>query len=382
MTRLLIVDDEPAVRISLRNFFADVGYEVAEAENGLAALKKLEQSGADIIISDIKMPLLDGLGLLKQARERYPAVEIIIITGHADTDAAIEAVRQRAADFLRKPYELPELYRVVERLRERAELKHELEAKREQLARTRLLLGLNSLAAGMMHEINNPNTYIAGNVELLQRQLLPALLDERVRGIIEEQSALTVAEISAMLAGISEGAGRIADLVTRSASIRVHERGIAGWADVAQAVRETLDGLREGRPDSMPVEIDLPDPAAVALTPEVLRQLLRALLSNALEAVAGWQDGKIVISSEPANDHRIRIVIADNGPGIAVTPCDRVFDPFYTTHNDRPARGLGLFLAYQLAELGGGHIGCRNEAAHGARFWLELPVAAAAGRVP
>lgn len=115
MARILIVDDDPAQRTFLGLCFLHFGYEIVVAGDGLAALACLAAAPVDLIITDLRMPRLDGLALLHHLRaHESPALPVIIITGQADARAA--ALAAGATAFLIKPAPMPELRVLVERL--------------------------------------------------------------------------------------------------------------------------------------------------------------------------------------------------------------------------------------------------------------------------
>ncbi len=107
---ILIVDDEEIIRSLLLTLFERDGrYEAETAEDGLEALAALERRVYSLIITDLQMPNLGGLGLLRKLRETHPQVPVIVFTGYGDMQDAIEALRLGAVNFLRKPFELREI---------------------------------------------------------------------------------------------------------------------------------------------------------------------------------------------------------------------------------------------------------------------------------
>ncbi len=100
---ILIVDDEFSVRDSLFNWFKTEGYRVDTAENGMEALKKLQESSWDIVLVDIKMPGMDGMELQKHIKKIDSSMIVIIITAYATVDTAVEAMKEGAFDYLSKP---------------------------------------------------------------------------------------------------------------------------------------------------------------------------------------------------------------------------------------------------------------------------------------
>jgi two-component system response regulator HydG len=113
--RILVVDDDPAIRFTLRGILEDAGLDVIDAENGKAALAKLDAEGAHLVLTDLRMPEMDGLELLAHIRARPSPPRVILITAHGSERAAVEAMKQGAYDYFKKPFEPHELLAVVER---------------------------------------------------------------------------------------------------------------------------------------------------------------------------------------------------------------------------------------------------------------------------
>jgi two-component system response regulator HydG len=114
--RTLVVDDDPALRFTLRGILEDAGHAVDEAEDGARALAKIDAGGNyHLVLSDLRMPNMDGLTLLGRIRERSAPPRVILITAHGSERAAVEAIKGGAYDYFRKPFETDELLAVVER---------------------------------------------------------------------------------------------------------------------------------------------------------------------------------------------------------------------------------------------------------------------------
>jgi len=109
MPKILLVDDERAIRRTLKDILEMEKYEVAEAEDGLSCLVKVKQDKFDVIILDIKMPKMDGMDVMDRLAEVAPDVPVIMISGHGDIDTAVEAVKKGAFDFIAKPPDLNRL---------------------------------------------------------------------------------------------------------------------------------------------------------------------------------------------------------------------------------------------------------------------------------
>src|SRR5438132_14078208 len=106
MPRILIVDDEPGIRQSLKGVFEDEGFQTEAVSSGEECLKKLEQAAYDLVLLDIWLPGIDGIETLRRLREISPATRVIMISGHATIATAVTATKLGAYDFIEKPLSL------------------------------------------------------------------------------------------------------------------------------------------------------------------------------------------------------------------------------------------------------------------------------------
>jgi two-component system response regulator HydG len=120
--RVLIIDDEPFHAETVAEGLNRVGNACAVANSGAAGAKKIEEDEYDVILTDLKMADLDGLAILRKARQEQPETAVVVITGHGDVKTAVEAMRQGAANFLEKPVNLGELRAMVEKAAEHPRL--------------------------------------------------------------------------------------------------------------------------------------------------------------------------------------------------------------------------------------------------------------------
>jgi DNA-binding NtrC family response regulator len=130
---ILIVEDEKNTREGLLWSLEGEKYDVAAAANAEEALELIRSREIDLIITDLRMPGMDGMKLLDIAREEYPSIEVIILTGHGTVEGAVEAIKKGAFDYLLKPVNLDELHLLVDRVLLQHDLKEENEALREEL---------------------------------------------------------------------------------------------------------------------------------------------------------------------------------------------------------------------------------------------------------
>ncbi|HEX8696216.1 MAG TPA: sigma-54 dependent transcriptional regulator [Longimicrobium sp.] len=132
--KILVVDDEPAIRFSLAELLEADGHEVREAEHAPAALAALEAAPADLVVSDLTMPAMDGLQLLEEVRARHPAALFVLMTAHGDERTAVRALKEGAYDYVPKPFDNEEIRAAVRRAREVLALRAENARLREELA--------------------------------------------------------------------------------------------------------------------------------------------------------------------------------------------------------------------------------------------------------
>ncbi len=115
MARVLVVDDEAGMRDFLTLLLEGEGYEVATAADGREALRIFEERPADLVISDVRMPKMDGVALLGGLRQRDPSLPVILVTAHASADSAIQAMKLGAVDYITKPFQVAEIKLVLSR---------------------------------------------------------------------------------------------------------------------------------------------------------------------------------------------------------------------------------------------------------------------------
>jgi two-component system, NtrC family, response regulator HydG len=138
--QVLVVDDDPGVRYTLREILESEGLVVAEAADGAAALAALEASPAPLVISDLRMPRLDGMQLLAALQAKPHPPRVVLITAHGSERQAVEAIKAGAYDYFTKPFETEDLVAVVRRAVEAVRLAHENERLHGQLALSRTMV--------------------------------------------------------------------------------------------------------------------------------------------------------------------------------------------------------------------------------------------------
>jgi len=132
-TKILIVDDEQIALRNLEHVMEKEGYTVVGTQKGQNALKLIEEQWFDVVLTDLKMEKVDGMQILKKCKELYPDTEVIMITGYATIQSAIQAIKKGAYDYIAKPFKLDEVRKVVKEAIEKVRLKKENAVLREQI---------------------------------------------------------------------------------------------------------------------------------------------------------------------------------------------------------------------------------------------------------
>jgi two-component system nitrogen regulation response regulator NtrX len=141
MPRVLIIDDEKAIRNTLKEILEYEGYQIDEAGDGTAGLEKMKNEDYDVVLCDIKMPKMDGMEVLTKAAEAFPDVPFIMISGHGTVETAVEASKKGAFDFITKPPDLNRLLITVRNAVEKNSLVIETKVLKRKITRTREIVG-------------------------------------------------------------------------------------------------------------------------------------------------------------------------------------------------------------------------------------------------
>jgi signal transduction histidine kinase len=391
--RLLVVDDEENIVLTISEVLRLEGYEVDVAASGIEAVSQLEGHEYDLILTDLHMDEGDGLSLLEEVRTRSPLTITIVLTGFAALETAIAALRHGAYDYLTKPCIIDELKHTVRRgiehrrlmLAEREarlgleELNRELERRVEE--RTAELQHVNReltdanrakdiFLATLSHELRTPLTPVLGWVNLLRSGgpgADAALMTQGLDAI--ERNARLQARLVDDLLDISR---------VVSGKLRI-EWETVNLCTVVESAIETVRGDATAR--GIELAIEMPDcPLVVQGAPHRLQQIIWNLLSNAVKFTSSagrvrlraWREGG-----------EARVEVTDEGVGIEPDFLPHVFDSFRqadgTTTRQFGGLGLGLAIVRALTELHGGWVRAESEGlGHGARFTLALPCAVAA----
>ncbi|MBC7905340.1 MAG: PAS domain-containing protein [Rhodospirillaceae bacterium] len=252
-----------------------------------------------------------------------------------------------------------------------------------QLVQQEKMASLGRLIAGVAHELNNPISFIVGNVHVLTkyRERLETYLAAIHSGAdtAERETARKGLRIDALMAdlpglidGTREGAQRVADIVKSLKRLSFSPGGDAEAVDLATLAEKAVQWAAKGRNSPAAITMNLPPGLAAKGHAGQLQQVLVNLVENALDAVAGVSDPKVTLSGH-RDGNNVVLDVTDNGAGMAEADVLKVFDPFFTTKPVGQGTGLGLWISYGIVRDHSGHLEAANLPGGGAVFRMVLP---------
>ena len=367
--RLLFVDDEVNFRETIVKRLAKRGVVPEQAGSGEECLSILEKRDIDVVVLDVKMPGMNGIETLHHIRERYPKIEVILLTGYAATQDGVEGIKAGAFDYLSKPVELEHLLSKIkhahEKTRRVAEKRREAKfrAKMEQqMITTERLASLGTLAAGVAHEINNPLAIInesAGWMELILKK-------EELAEMPRKQ------DFEMALGKIAKGIDRARRITHQLLGFVGKSDSVLSEVDLKELVGESVQLINREAADKEIEIVQEVDPSFGTIWSDInqLRQVLVNLLTNAIHATGSG--GKITIILERIGEE-IVLTVRDTGEGIPQENLERLFEPFFSTKSPGKGTGLGLFVTRSIIEKLGGKIKVESQLGHGTSFFVNLP---------
>lgn len=336
------------------------------------------------------MPVLQG------AADMAAACLQLVITATAKRMFATElhttVVHQSYDDLLetnRKLQVSESMYRKLSETLEQqvAERTEELRAAHARMLQQQKMASVGQLAAGMAHEINNPLGFISSNLNTLDgysKRIAEAL--RVARSLLRTCGAngqdieevcrrlkvdLVLEDIPVLLAQSREGAERVRTIVADLKGFSHVDDAKNDYVDINAEIDRTISVLAYQGRDRASYVRNFGQLPLFYCSPGLMSQVFSNILQNALQAT----DGPVCITIETVVDHgRIRIVIADDGPGIAPDVVGRIFEPFFTTREVGKGMGLGLSVVYDIIMNHGGEITVDSSPGHGTAFIIFLPV--------
>ena len=406
--RILVVDDEDLVRRLFVGCLTE-RYDCSEAASTKEALALLAENDFALVITDMIMPGLSGVELLRKIIEIYPYTGVIMVSGINQPQRALDAVRLGAFDYLIKPCDLGVLEITVERALERRTLlvnarqykidlelrnselsqeKAKLERLQAQIVHSEKMASLGQLAAGIAHELNNPVGFIYGNMDILNQCVkgMTELLDYYDKAELSEPVAggavqikqridydATLADLDLIIKDCRDGAQRIRDIVQNLRTFSRLDEAEFKESDIHEGIDSTIRLLsRYYSSDNISLIRDYGELPPVDAFSGQLNQVWMNLLVNAGQALSA-KGGEVRVTTRVEGESVV-IAIADTGGGIPNENLNRIFEPFYTTKPVGEGTGLGLSISFGIVERHGGTIAVDSRPGEKTTFTVTLPI--------
>ena len=259
----------------------------------------------------------------------------------------------------------------------------ELKQTQQQLIQSEKMASLGRLVAGVAHELNNPISFVFGNVHALRRyeerlaryiNTLEAKVDTRELTALRKELNIEriLSDIGPLIDGTLEGADRVSEIVQELRRFSSGQKEAPRSFDLSEVIRTATHWVVKSVRTKPRVNFNLPEPLEIIARKGHVHQILVNLVQNAVDVMESLPDPQLDISCEK-DDKAVCIHIRDRGPGISTDTINKVFDPFYTTKPVGKGTGLGLYISYNLAVDQGGELQVENHPDGGAVFSLKLP---------
>jgi two-component system, sensor histidine kinase and response regulator len=357
---VVVIDDDDAMRLSCRKILAKMGFRAETFEDGSRGLEGVARLKPDLVVVDLKMPGITGLEVIARVHEIDPQIAIVVITGYATIDTAVEAMKSGAYDFLPKPFSPDELRLIVNRAIEHRRLTRE--ARQWELEKS---LQKRRFITFVSHQLQTPLVAIHQCLEAARRLDNTPEQDAKRREWIDR-----CLRRSAELQGLIRDWLNLAKLEGEALSRRRDQ------VEINTVLCEIVNGyLDMAAAEGVTLAIDLPaDPYYVAGDRTCIAVLFDNLVSNAIKY--NKPGGRVEVSGCMAAGEVV-VSISDTGVGIPGQYIPMLFDEFFRVRGEGAKRtagsGLGLHISRKIASEMGGTIEVESESGRGSVFRVRLP---------
>jgi DNA-binding response OmpR family regulator len=357
--RVLVIDDEAGLRDMLVFGLTDRGYHVVPVPSGEEGIEKARHENFDLMVCDIMMPGKSGVEVLKEIKTIQPDIEVVMATGYATLETAVESMKQGAFDYIPKPYGLDQLCVIFEKALERRGLKAQV-GKLQEMNRMK-----SEFLANMSHELRTPMNAIIGYTSLILDRTYGEITPKQEQGLkrVETNSRNLLQLINNILDLSKLNAGRM-QLFKESCRLK----------EVTDEVLETMECLARERKLTLSAEV--PESLTFETDKTKLKQVLINLVGNSVKFT---HEGGVTIKAEALQTpDRVRLYVQDTGIGIKDEDLPLLFEEFKQL-DASPTReyggtGLGLAICKKIVELMGGTIQAKSVQGVGTTFTVTLPV--------
>jgi signal transduction histidine kinase len=373
---ILVIDDELGPRESLRYMLKDE-YDITCASGVDEGVAHLRDSIPSLIIMDIKMPGKTGIEGLEEIRGLDKDVPVVMLTGYGSLETAQKSLRLGATDYINKPFDLPEMRKIVRKYvdkssydRKRVDLLNDLKEMNtqlvEEIASKDDMAALGQSSAEFVHDLRNPLMIMSGYVDLLNKQL-----DKVGKSQGGEHD-----ELSTYLNAIEQSVQRCCQLTEMWTSTTNRDPLANGDVfTIGQLIGKLQAGV-EPFAAVANISLEFSVPAAAEQMRGNVSQLLRALhnvVNNAIDAVES-DSGTVHITCTEDIKGWVRVNVADNGCGMPQDVLDNMFEPYYTTKGKNKGTGLGTVITRKIMQEHGGRIEVSSAPGMGTTIALILPL--------
>jgi signal transduction histidine kinase len=372
---ILLVDDEPGIRKVLYITLSHAGFTVWTARDGDDGWHLFKEKHPDIVITDIKMPGIDGIDLLKQIKQIRPDTEVIMITGHGDMDLAVKSLQYEAADFITKPIDDAEIETAVKKAVDRisintrirsymADLELLIKEKDRAIDESKTLSTIGQTIAGMSHVIKNIAGGLKGSSFILEQ------------GIENENREYLVKGWQMMKKNIDKITNLSLDLLNYAKTARL-EYKMALPDDPVKEIKPLLEHQAAQAGIDLTVTFLGRDDIVVKMDVNAIHTCVLNLVTNALDAFDPPVESKtsrrqVRVTVRKQADH-IVYHVQDNGAGMNQAVQQAVFNEFITTKGTR-GTGFGLMTTKKIVEEHQGRIDFTTREGEGSTFWITIPI--------
>jgi len=359
--RVIVIDDDEIIRLSCQQILQRVGYKVETFANGHDGIARLKEIRPPLLVVDIKMPEIDGFQVINIVRKIDPDLVIVVITGYATIETAVDAMKLGAYDFVPKPFTPSELRLIIDRGYERWQLTKEsqrLRLEKEEIERKFITL--------VSHELKSPLVAVKQYLDVLiytcEQELPPRALEWITRSQGRLGEALNLIHDWLALGKLERGT--LCDPSARSDLQPIVEQLLREREPTAAAAGVVLRSELAG---------ELP---AVRGDSASLAMLVGNLVGNGIKY--NRQGGSVSVRARPDGD-AVTLEVEDTGIGIAADCLPRLFEEFYRVKSQATAEihgtGLGLVICQRIASEVGGTIEVRSREGVGTTVTVRLPIA-------
>ncbi len=358
---VVVIDDDEIMRLSCEQILIKAGYKVETFGNGHDGIERIRIARPPLLVVDIKMPELDGFEVINLVRQIDPDLVIVVITGYATIETAVDAMKAGAYDFLPKPFTPSELRLIIDRGYERWRLTREAQRLRREKEEVE-----HKFVTLVTHQLKAPLVAVKQYLDVLLYSFRDQLPEKGVEWVTRSQvrlgEMLTIIQDWLALARIDRGA-----LCDRSAT-----------TDLKSLIAEIIRDQQQppGAKDIAIETVVAPDLPCVSGDSVSIGMVVINLVNNAIKY--NRPGGKVWVEAS-SGPESVLLKVKDTGIGIPESSLSRIFEEFYRVRTqetqDVPGTGLGLVIAKRVITELGGSIEVQSKEGEGTTFLVHLPIA-------